>query len=91
MKFFQITVQFGPVRGFQITSVRLGTAHGRGVAQSGSAPVLGTGGREFESRRPDHLLIFSQILAQVRVYMAREIRQLVLPPCAVWGRAMRPL
>ena len=27
----------------------------RDVAQSGSAPVLGTGGREFESRRPDHL------------------------------------
>ena len=27
----------------------------RGVAQSGSAPVLGTGGREFESRRPDHI------------------------------------
>lgn len=26
----------------------------RDVAQSGSAPVLGTGGREFESRRPDH-------------------------------------
>ena len=25
----------------------------RGVAQSGSAPVLGTGGREFESLRPD--------------------------------------
>ncbi len=24
------------------------------MAQSGSAPVLGTGGREFESRRPDH-------------------------------------
>ncbi len=29
----------------------------RGVAQSGSAPVLGTGGREFESRRPDHFLL----------------------------------
>ncbi len=29
-------------------------ARGRGVAQPGSAPVLGTGGREFESRRPDH-------------------------------------
>ena len=29
------------------------TLYGRGVAQSGSAPVLGTGGREFESRRPD--------------------------------------
>ena len=27
---------------------------GRGVAQSGSAPVLGTGGRKFESCRPDH-------------------------------------
>jgi hypothetical protein len=25
----------------------------RGVAQSGSAPALGAGGREFESRRPD--------------------------------------
>lgn len=28
----------------------------RGVAQSGSAPVLGTGCRRFESYRPDHLL-----------------------------------
>ena len=26
----------------------------RGVAQLGSAPGLGPGGREFESRRPDH-------------------------------------
>ncbi len=26
----------------------------RGVAQSGSAPVWGTGGRGFKSRRPDH-------------------------------------
>ena len=33
----------------------------RGVAQSGSAPVLGTGGREFESRRPDHLLLRERI------------------------------
>ena len=37
----------------QITCRAIGNAHGRGVAQSGSAPVLGTGGREFESRRPD--------------------------------------
>ena len=28
---------------------------GRGVAQSGSAPALGAGGPEFESRRPDHI------------------------------------
>ena len=26
----------------------------RGVAQPGSAPGLGPGGREFESLRPDH-------------------------------------
>ena len=28
----------------------------RGVAQPGSAPVLGTGGRRFESCRPDYFL-----------------------------------
>ena len=28
----------------------------RGVAQPGSATVLGTVGREFESRRPDHIV-----------------------------------
>ena len=27
---------------------------GRGVAQPGSAPALGAGGRRFESYRPDH-------------------------------------
>ena len=27
----------------------------RGVAQPGSAPVLGTGGRRFESCRPDSI------------------------------------
>ena len=32
---------------------------GRGVAQSGSAPVLGTGGRKFESCRPDHFYSLS--------------------------------
>ena len=29
------------------------TSFSRGVAQPGSAPVLGTGGRKFESCRPD--------------------------------------
>jgi hypothetical protein len=28
----------------------------RDVAQSGSAPEWGSGGREFKSRRPDHLI-----------------------------------
>ena len=31
--------------------------HQRGVAQAGSAPGLGPGGREFESLRPDHLIV----------------------------------
>ncbi len=30
---------------------------GRGVAQPGSAPQWGCGGRRFESSRPDHFLI----------------------------------
>ena len=34
---------------------------GRGVAQFGSAPALGAGGRWFESSRPDHLL-FQQLI-----------------------------
>ena len=33
----------------------------RGVAQPGSATVLGTVGREFESRRPDHLKWWEQL------------------------------
>ena len=32
------------------------TALSRGVAQPGSAPVLGTGGRKFESCRPDQIV-----------------------------------
>ena len=42
------------VRGFQIFLVGLKTQSVRGVAQPGSASVLGTEGREFESLRPDH-------------------------------------
>ena len=33
----------------------------RGVAQSGSAPALGAGGRRFKSCRPDHLPVRSSI------------------------------
>jgi ETC complex I subunit conserved region len=40
------------------------------VAQSGSAPVLGTGGPEFESRRPDQL----QEVFVVRVRILRPSR-----------------
>ena len=31
----------------------------RGIAQSGSAPALGAGCREFESLYPDHFFLFS--------------------------------
>ena len=36
----------------------------RGVAQPGSATVLGTVGREFESRRPDQQMIFEGVFAK---------------------------
>src|SRR6056297_1051668 len=52
---FPKNMRRGPVRSFQSRSGRVNTHTVRGVAQSGSAPVLGTGGREFESRRPDHI------------------------------------
>lgn len=45
----------------------------RGVAQSGSAPQWGCGGRRFESSRPDHvrvhfftkLYLFSKVLSLI--------------------------
>ena len=36
----------------------------RGVAQPGSAPVLGTGGRRFESCRPDSIFLSLKPLAK---------------------------
>ena len=39
----------------------------RGVAQPGSAPVLGTGGRRFESCRPDSIsLSLSQTFSKAQ-------------------------
>ncbi len=37
----------------------------RGVAQPGSAPVLGTGGRKFESCLPDQLFARKSIKGQI--------------------------
>jgi hypothetical protein len=45
--------------------------HSRGVAQPGSATVLGTVGREFESLRPDH---FSSVDLQMG------------PSCPIYGK-----
>ena len=43
--------------------------HHRGVAQPGSAPGLGPGGREFESLRPDHLNIDYHFIIFYNFYM----------------------
>ncbi len=42
------------------------TSRSRGVAQPGSAPALGAGGRVFESHRPDQLyaITYRRILTQ---------------------------
>src|SRR5438128_1625944 len=44
-------------------------AASRGVAQPGSAPEWGSGGRKFESCRPDH---FSSYLGARRQYCSRS-------------------
>ena len=49
-----ITWNFYSNRVFPKVSCLFSTKASRGVAQPGSAPVLGTGGRKFESCRPDH-------------------------------------
>ena len=38
----------------------------RGVAQPGSAPVLGTGGRRFESCRPDYFFSLTQTFSKAQ-------------------------
>ena len=50
----------------------------RGVAQSGSAPVLGTGGREFESLRPD------QHQQEIRIARADPESAQRFPACNGW-------
>ena len=54
-------------------SARVPTAF-RGIAQPGSAPALGAGGREFESRCPDHFpsASFRSKEAQVCKHFARK-------------------
>src|SRR4030095_11243164 len=56
------------VYGCSTWSSRSFSSRDRGVAQPGSAPALGAGGRWFESSRPDHPLTF------VRVWSARPFR-----------------
>ena len=51
--------------------VKMLAIHCRGVAQPGSAPALGAGGRWFESSRPDH---FSDSLFKVCATKSRLFR-----------------
>jgi hypothetical protein len=43
----------------------------RGIAQSGSAPALGAGCREFESLYPDHLYLLSVGMNKVLGFVER--------------------
>ena len=45
----------------------------RGVAQSGSAPALGAGGRWFESSRPDHFqILLNQSFTDTRLAVVQR-------------------
>ena len=50
----------------------------RGVAQPGSAPVLGTGGRRFESCRPDSVSLSLKPLAKHKRGVAQPVSAPVL-------------
>ena len=52
--------------------------HHRGVAQPGSAPGLGPGGREFESLRPDHFKYYYSYLIKWRINMEKVLLQVQL-------------
>ena len=49
---FNLQVCRGALHGCGLELVK---PYSRGVAQPGSAPALGAGGRQFKSDRPDHL------------------------------------
>ena len=63
----------------------------RGVAQSGSAPVLGTGGREFESRRPDHRNIGCTISKQDNLWKLTSLNIGLMPIFAVYSCLLETL
>ncbi len=71
--------------------VRYRSARHRGVAQPGSAPDWGSGGRRFKSCRPDHT---SQSLTSAATPAALHFAQVIVPPRRVrrqsTGRKVAP-
>ena len=51
---------------------------GRGVAQPGSAPQWGCGGRRFESSRPDHKFVLRKDSPMRLSYSRQEVRSRAL-------------
>ena len=65
----RLGVSFGTVKRRDFTSeVRSPEISSRGVAQPGSAPALGAGGRWFESSRPDQLSAGQEFAASIRTH-----------------------
>jgi hypothetical protein len=62
----------------------------RDVAQSGSAPEWGSGGREFKSRRPDHFLLQKEQLRN-DLCCSFLFETLILPVFVVYAFADSPL
>jgi hypothetical protein len=63
-----------------------GVRTGRGVAQPGSAPALGAGGRWFESSRPDHFPQKSSETGRKQALRAQHCARCLLPTIARAGR-----
>ena len=57
----------------------------RGVAQSGSAPVLGTGCRRFKSYRPDHFSQTPSVLIIKKILLIEFDKKWYLPGNAPSG------
>ena len=53
-------------------------AGNRGIAQSGSAPALGAGCREFESLYPDHFYLKSSMVIVAQLVEPRTVTPVVV-------------
>src|SRR5690242_20110436 len=73
-------------------SFRIREVASRGVAQPGSAPALGAGGRAFKSPRPDHQIKVLPPIPGVgctRLYTQMYTRDSLNPFSDGWGTVLR--